>query len=78
MEYGKSVFVQSQGWAVFGRLGNELQYSQLLPSLKSDWKEGPPLILDEKAHNERQCIVQVNFLLLKILFYQYIFTQHIC
>ena len=61
MEYGKSVYVQSQGWAVFGRLGNELQNSQLLPSLNSDWKEGPPLISDEQAHKEWQCVVQVIF-----------------
>jgi hypothetical protein len=59
VEYGKSVYIESQGWAVFGRLGNEMQNSQLLTSLNSDWKEGPPLISDADAHKEGQCILQV-------------------
>ena len=61
VEYGKSVFVESQGWAIFGRLGNDLQKAQLLPSLNSDWKEGPPLISDLRAHKQGQCIFQVFF-----------------
>jgi hypothetical protein len=54
--------VESQGWAVFGRLGNNLQKVQLLSSLNSDWKEGPPLISDLQAHKQGQCIFQVFFM----------------
>jgi hypothetical protein len=55
------VYVESQGWAVFGRLGNNLQKAQLLPSLDSDWKEGTLLLLEPLAHKEGQCIVQVYY-----------------
>jgi len=79
VEYGKSVYIESQGWAVFGRLGNEMQNSQLLTSLNSDWKEGPPLISDAHAHKEGQCILQVytfisvDFFMSRIIIMNYTF-----
>ena len=59
MEYGKSVFIPSQGWAVLGQLGNNLTKSQLLPSLDGEWTEGPEL-MSSIAHGERQCMFEVG------------------
>ena len=59
VEYGKSVFVPSQGWAVFGQLGNSLNKSQLLPTLDGEWTEGPEL-MNSFAHSERQCMFEVK------------------
>jgi hypothetical protein len=57
VEYGRSVYVPSEGWIVFGRLGNSLETAQKLTSLDSDWKAGPALL--QGYHKEAQCLVQV-------------------
>ena len=58
VEFGKSVYVPSEGWIVFGRLGNSLNTSQKLTSLDSDWKAGPAQL--QGYHKEAQCLVQVK------------------
>jgi len=59
VEFGKSVYIPSQGWAVFGKLGNNLDKAQLLTSLDAEWKEGPALIGSD-AHSEKQCLFEVT------------------
>lgn len=59
MEFGKSVFVPSIGWAIFGQLGNKLNRSQVLPTLDGEWQEGPELA-DPNAHKLNQCMFQVS------------------
>jgi len=59
VEYGKSVFIPSQGWAVFGQLGNNLTKAQLLPTVDGEWTEGPEL-MSSQAHMEKQCMFQVK------------------
>ena len=59
VEFGKSVYVPSVGWAVFGQLGNKLNRSQVLPTLDGEWQEGPELA-GPNAHKASQCMFQVS------------------
>jgi hypothetical protein len=59
VEYGKSIYVPSFGWAVFGNLGNDWNKTQLLASLDADWKEGPALTSPLELA-DKQCMFKVN------------------
>jgi hypothetical protein len=61
VEHGVSTYVPSVGWVVYGQLGNNLENAQQLDSLESDWKQGPKLIDDLRAHKEEQCTFQVFY-----------------
>jgi len=52
--YASDVYIEGQGWFLFS--GNDLETSQKLPGINSNWEEGPPVI----AKNIRgQCAVKV-------------------
>jgi hypothetical protein len=59
VEYGKSIYVPSFGWAVIGRLGNDLNAAQVLSSLDAEWKVGPAMGKNE-TFGDKICMFQVN------------------
>ena len=59
VEFGKSIVVPSEGWIVFGRLGNTLEKAQWLTSLDADWIEWSYLYSGDNSFKTSQCIFQV-------------------
>jgi hypothetical protein len=59
VEYGKSIYVPSFGWAVIGRLGNDLNAAQVLSSLDAEWKLGQAMGKNE-TFSDKICMFQVN------------------
>jgi len=59
VEFGRSVYVPSQGWVVFGQLGNNLDTAQVLPTVDGEWKAGPNI--STQLLNDSFCVVQVFF-----------------
>jgi len=55
--YGaSSVYIDGQGWFIFGGTYNDLETSQKLVGIDSKWGEGPPVIA---KYIYGQCVVKV-------------------
>jgi len=54
--YASDVFVEGQGWFIFGGYNNNLETSQKLVGIDSKWEEGPPVIAKNISG---QCAVKV-------------------
>jgi len=55
--HASSVYVEGQGWFIFGG-SNNLETSQKLVGIDSQWEEGPDVITKNIIF---QCSVKVNF-----------------
>jgi len=54
--YASDVFVEGQGWFIFGGRYNNLETSQKLVGIDTKWEEGPPVIA---TYIYGQCAIKV-------------------